>query len=240
MNIINVIIANRGRSTHLDSCLYHLSKANINKRHDVCVYVVTDNLKDLEHVISCKQDNIDIVALFKAVESKHFNKSILLNHGLNKMRSDYSFFSIVDVDMNYSNTFFDVVSSKAYEKAYIVCQGRNQDSTVNRGPSQITLSKKLYQLFLQIYGENFYDESFVGYGAEDSEISFKSRDMKNSGLLDKIILPDMWIHVYHEKRELSINNLELFEFKKQNNKIKLMRWLEHENSNTYLQESRGN
>ncbi len=236
MKKANVIIANRGRDEHLNICLKHLNLANVQDKYDVTVYVVYDDVHTIEQLVNNKYSHINVIRLFKPVLSDEFNKAALLNYGLKVMRQnfsreDFSFVSIVDADMIYSELFFDTIASKAIEKEYIVCHGRNHDYSVNRGPSQITLTSKLYYLFLEIYGENLYDEAFIGYGAEDSELSFKANDMRDVGLLRKISLPNMWVHMYHEKRTINEKNIELFNIKRELNKEILRRWL-YVNSNT--------
>jgi hypothetical protein len=40
-------------------------------------------------------------------------------------------------------------------------------------------------------------DDYVGWGAEDSELSYKSRLLENAGLLIRVEVPDMWVHLCH-------------------------------------------
>ena len=192
MKKFNVIIAQRGRDAHLKTCLHYLGIAA--KGYDVSVSVVQD-------------DKLD----------QPFCKSALLNKGLKEMRQDFDFVSIVDLDMVYRPDFFKIINEiddDTYFAALGYALDRDHSEEMIRrqlsystplshfvcsGRSQITISKKIYSMFLDILGsEKLYDERFIGWGAEDSALSFLSTTCKRHGLLNKIELPEMWYHMWHE------------------------------------------
>ena len=193
MKRFNVIIAQRGRDAHLKTCLHYLGIAA--KGYDVAVSVIQDDKPD-----------------------QPFCKSALLNRGLKEMRQDFDFISIVDLDMVYRPDFFKIIS-KIGDDIYFISSGyaldreRSEDITYRSpsyeillspftcpGRSQVTISKKIYSMFLDILdSDKLYDEFFVGWGGEDSALSFLSTICMIHGLLNKIEAPGMWYHLWHEK-----------------------------------------
>jgi hypothetical protein len=65
-------------------------------------------------------------------------------------------------------------------------------------PSQITLSYNLYNKLLSILQtKSLYHEGFIGWGGEDSYLSFFSRECEKRGIIKKIYLSHIWYHLWH-------------------------------------------
>jgi hypothetical protein len=81
-------------------------------------------------------------------------------------------------------------------------------------PSQITLTKNLYNKILDIMqSDKLYSEEFLGWGGEDSYLSFFSRHCAEAGLFKKKVIPDMWYHLWHppaDKSNIDINLEKLY------------------------------
>jgi hypothetical protein len=213
---INVIIAESNREDNLISCLHYLNLANVGKNYSVDVYVVKNGYTPNQHV----QDNINIHTIFHSMYSKEFNKSKLLNYGLFCMKKQFSWLSVVDVDMIYCSDFFSMIDMCMHSKSYVISKGAIP------GTSQISMSYEVYNLFKEIYGEKLYCEEFVGWGGEDSDVSFKAMDMRKSGLINIVKLPDLWYHTPHERTEDNKeNNLKLFESRRDYNIQLLKKWM---------------
>lgn len=215
---VNVLIAKRGRNDQLDICLYYLNEANKEDRYDVCVYIIDDGAES--HTELRKLPHLDVKYWIRQNLTQHFNKSKLLNYGLEICRSDFDWVSIVDIDMVYSPMFFDTVCAALHFCNYLISTGWKLEAEPTRkvyetkppfdeilhyepktlftvGPSQITLPKETLELFTKIFKSKFYNEDYEGWGAEDSEISFKARYMAQRGLLKRDTLHRMWIHLHH-------------------------------------------
>lgn len=163
-------------------------------------------------------------------KDESFNKSRLLNQGFQEMRGDYDFVSIVDVDMILNPVFFqhfelfknDLKKDSVYhisEGVKLIEGSEQQLATTYESiekslidsvsieenkrhlyPSQITLSKNMYEKLLDILKtDKLYHEGFVGWGGEDSYLSFFSRYCEQYGLLRKVYVPNMWYHVWHPR-----------------------------------------
>lgn len=215
---INIIIAKRGRNKHYTTCLHYLNLANQNKIHDVVVYTADDGVDKLTEIP--KLDNVSLEYIIIPYNGP-FCKTILLNNIINNMRQS-DWMSIVDADMIYINDFYETICRTINNKTYIVSHGYklNEPSTSTIlasktlpdihyitglqksefvvGPSQISLSYNLLQKFKNIFGNNLYDERFIGWGGEDSQLSFKSSEMVKHKLINKVALRGMWYHLHHE------------------------------------------
>ena len=223
MKQINIIIAERDRDDCLSVCLHHLDIANSGKLYNVIVYVVSDRRSTLVHC-----ENIYVFMYYFPTLTKYFNKAALLNYGLEVMVPDFDWLSIVDVDMMYNPKFFNTIDMNISDRSYLVSTGTQlSNGDVYPGASQISISRTVYELFQNIYGEKLYCEDFEGWGGEDSDLSLKSIDMKKEDLIDRRVISDMWIHRNHEKRhENEDYTRQLFEKRRITNKEILRRWLE--------------
>lgn len=231
---INVVIPKSGRDSHLNLCLYYLDKAASLINHSVVVYVV--DTSSIE-VPVCKHITVTPIVLPR--KQPVFNKSELLNYGLEVMDKDFWFVSIIDVDMLYVKDFFLRLQSTVTNKTYIFSTGvyLDQEETNNflttkkeinkvvgnypevSGPSQVTLHNELLQLFKDIYGDKLYCEDFNGWGGEDSDLSYRSRDMERNGLIVRKELRYMWYHMYHNNHRINcLINKALYVNRKAENK----------------------
>lgn len=214
---VNIIIAKRDRNEHLKVCLHYLNRCCSDSKYKVNVYVVDDSVISFEHT---PYSNFNLVYL-SYPNSGLFNKSKLINYALARM-DDFDWFSLVDIDMIYSDSFLSSIHKKVtlnYE--YIVSHGYKLGETISKytttnlpeleyvtstaekyefkvGPSQITMTKRAYQRFLDVFGTPLYDEFYEGWGAEDSDISSKSILLCRRHMLLKDEIYNMWYHIYHE------------------------------------------
>lgn len=209
---VNVIIPKTGRDNFLDVCLFYLDRAASTVGFGVYVYVI-DNTK-----LSLPKYNNIKVKTYQLTTSKIFNKALLLNYGLSVMKQDFWFVSIVDVDMIYSKDFFLRLESIMTKRTYVFSTGvyLSKESTNEMirsrpevlsiegqypklsGPSQVTMHNNVLKLFKYIYGDKLYCEDFIGWGGEDSDLSYKSRDMYRKGFIDRSELKYVWYHMYHD------------------------------------------
>jgi hypothetical protein len=244
---INVIVAKHERDDYLAVCLHYLNIANKSRRYNVDVYIVDDRGRRNNLCL----ENIDIHTLYLPILDKHFNKAKLLNYGLETMNSGFDWLSIIDVDMIYHTRFFETIDTYMTNRAYIICSGMYLDPKQTEeyknllikqpyysngtypGASQISMSKQVYELFQKIYGEKLYCEDFIGWGGEDSDVSLRALDLKTLGLIDRIKIKDMWMHMNHDKREENSEfNYLLFEKRRTINRELLRRWkLENPDTN---------
>jgi hypothetical protein len=219
----NVIVPFRGRRAYRKQCLKSLDIAA--KGKDVVITLVTDEdhftFDEDEHY------DVPTTLFMLPQEDEQFNKSRLLNKGLRMMRQDFDYVSIVDCDMIYNPKFFDITNLGALDDVYFISGGYkltgsgtsylfnhyipyNQipgfciDPTSvhenNNGlyPSQITLTKYLYHKLLDILQtKDLYHEGFIGWGGEDSYLSFFSRACERAGLLKRHYDKNMWYHLWH-------------------------------------------
>lgn len=243
MTRVNVIIAKRGRDVYLEKCLQSLELAALEVDFDVDVYVIDD--RRLEYT-SPIQSTIHVHNFYLCLNHAPFNKSKLLNCGLSLMRRPFDWVSIVDVDMIYSREFFKQVSASMVSGACVVSHGvglskedtakyfRSSDdsflSSTNSpyfpGASQISLHKRAYKTLTDIYGEKLYCEDFVNWGGEDSDLSFKLKDLNRVGIVKLRNLNDMWIHMYHDRDLINKEiNISLFKERRLINKETLNRWI---------------
>lgn len=214
---VNIIIAKRDRHEHLKMCLHYLNNCCADKSFRVSVYVVDDSVNGITYT---PYPNFNLVYL-PYPNSGIFNKSKLINYALSKM-DDFDWFSLVDVDMIYAADFLSRIQKKItlnYE--YIVSHGYKMGKTLSEytaanlppieyitsasditefrvGPSQITMTKRTYQRFLDVFGSPLYDEFYEGWGAEDSDISVKSVLLRSRHMLLKDEVYNLWYHIFHE------------------------------------------
>lgn len=248
----NVIIAKTGRDTFLDVCLFYLDKAASVVNFNVNVYVIDTKSLHLPTYKSIK------VKAHQLAEQKLFNKAILLNYGLNVMKRGFWFVSIIDVDMIYSQDFFVRLGSTMTKWGYIFSTGVyltkketeeficNRPETVSiigeypkiSGPSQVTMHSNVYQLFNSIYGSKLYCEEFAGWGGEDSDLSYRAREMHKAGLIYRQELTYVWYHMYHDNdKRNAIINKNLYLDRKALNKDMLQKFLNKNREVCYEQVS---
>jgi hypothetical protein len=217
-NYVNIIIAKRDRTEQLLTCLYYLNLANADKRFNVEVYIA----EDTEFCVPIKLSYEYIKVFNYNVERKNnlFNKSRLFNYAISQARKNFDWMSIVDIDMVYSDKFFyEILCLINSEYNYIVSHGyklaqaetefimrtRPNISDIKRypkeefivGPSQITITKPVLDLFIDLFGPKFYDEYYEGWGAEDSDHSFKSMMLYAKKKIKKADLNKQWYHLWH-------------------------------------------
>jgi len=221
VKLVNLIIPKRDRHQSLLVCLHYLNLACNDKRFKVTVYIVDDSVK---FSTIGNYENFNLVPLPYPNQSM-FNKSRLINYALSHM-GDCDWFSIIDVDMIYSDNFLDCINKKIELGCeYIVSHGYKLKKNISEyiisnkpsieyfrgsaekeefrvGPSQITLTKTAYSKLLSVFGTPLYDEFYEGWGAEDSDISIKSMFLQNKHKLNKDQIYDIWYHLYHESRNI--------------------------------------
>jgi len=215
---INVIVAKSDREESYDIFLHYLNK--ISEKHDVTLYV-SSSKDTLEYKPEYFQflENIFVDHQQVPLPTHNFNKSILLNHGLNRMRSHFDIVCIMDIDMIYNEGFFDQVeSSLRHGYNYIVSTGQNLDEdetfqvfekipeeinqsigTKFTGCSQICMTEDVLDVLEDTFGF-LYDERYEGWGGEDSDLSYKSTILHRHMLLSKTEVRDVWNHLHHISR----------------------------------------
>lgn len=220
---ISIIIAKRGRDKQLEACLHYLDQAY---EADLRVCIVDDspNIPPPK----CNNFPVDWIPLPNA---GLFNKSKLLNKGIG-INQEADRIAIVDVDMIYRPGFINKIA-KSDDITYIVSSGHHipiqhaesimetkpeisavesMKSEAFCGPSQIVVSQKIIRLFKDTYGGQFYNEQFLGWGCEDSLVSFRSVELVRRKLIKKVILNNMWYHLDHPIAIKNYEqNLKLFE-----------------------------
>lgn len=91
---------------------------------------------------------------------------------------------------------------------------QHEGASLTTYPSQITLSKKLYVKLVDILNTgDLYDENFIGWGGEDSYLSFFSSYCEKLGILKKQCMADIWYHIWHPSvrdNKLHNSNIEYF------------------------------
>lgn len=245
---VNLIIAKRGREDHLGACLHFLNQANTLRAFDIVAYVIDEYSTESQALMELpRYGNLTVRRIKVAESSDKFNKSRLLNTGLFLMRDEYDWVSIIDVDMLYVPNFYNAVHLQLVNsikgKAVCVCKGYSLDTSYSNnilggkmelpdgssilrynGNSQISLTKSVVELIYQIYSD-MYCETFEGWGGEDSDMSFRLRDLAEAGLIHHHKLRDMWYHLCHPKQSDDGTNKRLFERRRERNKKTLMRWI---------------
>jgi hypothetical protein len=213
---INIIVAKRDREEDYDIFLHYLNKISVG--HDVTVYV-TSSKDTLKYPPEYFQFLENIFVNHQHAPAPSFNKSILLNQGLARMRSHYDVVCIMDIDMVYNQGFFTKVESLIKRgHNYIVCSGQNlsEEQTFQvfekipeevhdvgvqfTGCSQICLTEDALDTLEDLFGF-VYDDKFEGWGGEDSDLSYKSSVLHNHALLSKTVLKDVWNHLEHPSRK---------------------------------------
>ncbi len=252
----NIVIAKRGRSDYLNICLQYLYDA-ITPEHDVMIYIVCD-----DDVMEATMPKECVLSFIKMDPQEKFCKSRLLNRGLLEMRSDFDFVSIVDLDILYNPKFFDEIS-KLDDNTYFISSGYKMvshaspdvimsisgfndlstfiDPSVQHEnhrklyPSQITLSKSLYNKLVTILdnGGKLYNEQFLSWGGEDSALSIFSRYCEEVGILKKVYSHDMWYHIWHDRECDKID----FDKDQYNNNLNLLKKLNSENQRKVMEYS---
>jgi len=245
---INVVIAKKEREAHLGACLYFLNEAAKHQGNDdIVVYVVDEYLcEDNITLPAFNYSNIKVHRINVPSCSDEFNKSRLLNTGFILMRQDYDWVAVVDVDMVYWTTFFAKMNALLTSEATTcVCKGYSLDSAIStcilngkmalpdpeltlryNGNSQIVLTRYVVELIRDIYGGEIYCDGFKGWGGEDSDMSFRLKDMIAANLITQKRVDAMWFHLWHAPRhDLSDRNKKLFDKRRVTNQKILGRWL---------------
>jgi hypothetical protein len=230
---INVFIAKTGRDHHLRACLHYLDSA-ADEGRDVVVYVIDERPCSLE--IGTFR-NLRVEYLLESTSpGLPFRKGFLLNRGISRARTDYSWLAIVDVDMVYRSGCFGILEGYMRCDHYTISTGQKLNETdsiwvlerlpefrdigrcahedFSSCPSQVSMSRRVYALFVDVFKSPLFEGDYVGWGAEDSELSYKSRLLENAGLLTKVELSDAWFHLYHPltyDEALYQSNLRQFE-----------------------------
>jgi len=264
MNRVNVIIAKRGRNEYLKVCLDYLDYSNFIAELDVEVYVI-DDVVQVYPTLPFSYSNINVnYMLCKNNTSDLFVKSALLNQGIYHMRKNYDWLSVVDIDMVVDGMFFRTIANNMNKRSYIISNGKNLNKTLTQsllsqsrlvtpsvstrkldfcaGNSQVSIHKEVVNLLFSIYKEELYSTEYEGWGCEDSELSFKARDMHIMKLIERKHIRDMWFHLYHESSKdfkLYERNNNIFMKRVSDNFVTLKRWLDEQCNNSNLQTSRG-
>lgn len=217
---INILITCYNRPKYLKECLRHIGIANRDGNHDIKVYVVSNKIRlDFEPRISIKN--------IKGPNQNIFCKSEYLNIAISEMRDDFEYLFQIDCDLIIKPSLFDDVifhgndwnvlggeklTPESTEKIF------DQESnyiTINMLPVEIqttfynkqrayvgniALTKQCYLFYLRLLGiPTLYDETFKGWGSEDSLLSITSTRMTISGLIEKDYHFDCWKHLFHER-----------------------------------------
>ncbi|MBT6051233.1 MAG: hypothetical protein HOG49_30915 [Candidatus Scalindua sp.] len=177
-------------------------------------------IRYIEILIEHYKEDHDIKYLLVGGTDEEFNKAKLLNIAIADMRQDFDVLCVFDIDMIYSYQFFSTIEiafHAGYD--YIVSYGQKLPKEQSeyivenmqkcfrgegasfKGCSQITITKQTLEIFKDCFGEKFYDESYTGWGGEDSDISFKSKLLEKEILIKRKELYDMWFHLWHESRK---------------------------------------
>lgn len=216
---INIVIAKRDREENYDIFLYYLNK--ISRGHDVKVYV-TSSRDTLKYPGDYFKYLENIYVNHICTPAQGFNKSVLLNQGLTRMSRHRDVVCIMDIDMIYNPDFFAHLQHMIEDGCdYIVSAGQNlnQASTFEifekipniswiknmpgqnfTGCSQISMTEHTLDLLLNIFG-TIYDKRFMGWGGEDSDLSYKSTLMSIKGLIDKRKMIGAWNHLKHPSKK---------------------------------------
>jgi hypothetical protein len=234
-----VLIPKRGRDAHLGACLHYLDNAAETARYPVVVSVVDEGTSKIdanrfrnlivEHLVVPSSNGIP------------FQKGHLLNQALNQISQDFTWLSLVDVDMLYSPTFLSSLNDLMTSNSYVISTGHRLNA-VNSAwvlagwpdfgevqhlakedfsacPSQVSMSRDVYELFTDVFGtRQLIEGDYRGWGAEDSELSYKSRLLEAAGLLTRIMLRDSWVHLFHPptyKKSLHVRNLKILNLETQ-------------------------
>lgn len=243
---INIIIAKKDRESHLGACLHFLNESAKHQVNDIKVYVVDEYTSESNtNLPAPNYSHISVHRVKVPSTSDLFNKSCLLNIGLIVMRQQYDWVAIVDVDMVHRETFFTKINTLISDKYQTcVCKGFSLDSFHSsillngrmvlpdpeltlryNGNSQIILTKYAVDLIQDIYGE-LYCEKFKGWGGEDSDMSFRLKDLSKVGLIAQQRVEGVWYHLWHEpRRDVNDRNKRLFDKRRISNLETLRRWL---------------
>lgn len=221
MSKVSIIIPKRDRSEFLKICLHYLNICCANKRFDVNVYIVDDSIFADNPDIT--YPNFKCLTYLPIPHLGKFNKSKLINYALSKM-DDFDLLSIIDCDMIYDEDFLDsVYRNISLGAGYVVSHGYKLGKNLSDyialmkpnleyikgssdkeefkvGPSQISMTRSTYKMFIDTFGSPLYDPYYEGWGAEDSDLSFKSMFLSSRNLLSKVELLGVWYHLYHESR----------------------------------------
>lgn len=222
-----MVIAARGRDSHINTCLHYLNHA---ANMPVKVILVYDGIEFKPESFP----NLNLEIIYNLIPGP-FNKSKLLNIGISKSM-DADWISIVDADMIYRPTFFDDIKNALKHNDYIVCHGLKLSkggseiaySRLNcdklwalpldptqgsKGPSQVSMRPLTIEKLIKIFGrETLYHEGFCGWGYEDSDLSHRSGLLQQRGIIRKTFIGNVWRHMWHEPADQtgSAPNAELY------------------------------
>lgn len=216
---INIICAKQNREEHYDMFLHYLNQ--LSEGHHVSVYVSSSG-DSLEYKDNHFKNFENIHVYHNLIELETFNKSILLNDAISRMRCHYDIMCVMDIDMIYGKNFFTYIESMFNDACdYVVSYGRKLTEAVTNGMyehvpeyeqmerlegvnfagcSQIVMNEHTIELLLEIFGF-VYDDRYEGWGGEDSDLSYKSKILADNRLIDKRISGHVWYHLYHKSRE---------------------------------------
>jgi hypothetical protein len=250
----NVIIAKRGRDKYLRRCLESLNEVAYG--YNVNIFIGTDDsyaqLKDCYRHLSINFIRVCHTGYFN--KSKLLNEALRV---MDK-DFDFVSIVDVDMIYN-PDFFSKIIETVISNEIYMISVGYKltKDSTKllihhsipwntmmpqdcidkeekAKGkfiyPSQVTMSKDLYTKLTYILGTGkLYDETFKGWGGEDSYLSFFSTECHNQGIIQKKYVENMWYHLWHPptyNKEQHEKNLQYLEHVKLLNKKKIVDWKE--------------
>lgn len=227
----NLILAKRGRTEYLLTCLYYLNLANAQKHDDIEVYISHD---DDELSNFAKFENLKIFDC-SVPKKGAFNKSMLLNNALKHAREDFDIISFIDLDIIYDDKFFEIMKYLINHYDYIVTTGyklpQEESESIKKSlgdldllkqlgsyenyapPSQISINKRAYLEMIKASGrEQLFNEYYEGWGCEDSELSAISAYLNQKGIIKKTMMHGMWYHLWHEiEHDKNTFNKNLYE-----------------------------
>jgi len=154
-----------------------------------------------------------------------FHKAKLLNEAIDSMNDDWNVFVQLDADVCLRGTIFDDLEV-LHEKSFAFLGGVKlteeasheiervippwqemfdkevDPESINLNRRQgyvgmVVLHRELFETARGFLGGKLYDERFVGWGGEDSVISFLSRDMQARGMCKREYIFDAWRHLWH-------------------------------------------
>lgn len=221
----NIIIANRDRDHQLRYCLRYLNRANEDRKHDICVYVTSEEPGLKGKSVDCF-DGISVCHVTVSRDPS-FRKGRVLNHSLSRMRPDFDYVMQFDSDLIANCKLFDMIGEEKADWHVLGGLKLTHDATSemlalpypndriwrlqvmpqsvwenNRQAyvGNICLTRECYRLYLRTFDQaNLYNAFYVGWGGEDSELSITSTRMAQRGMITKYYHLDAWRHMWHDK-----------------------------------------
>jgi hypothetical protein len=147
--------------------------------------------KNFDYVSVIDADMVYNTNFFKIIENLQDNTFCISNgYKLTQKETDY----ILDNEIKFDDI-------KALTQKTDTKNGANYRNTKHAVifPSQITLSKNLYKILVDILGsDKLYCEKFIGWGGEDTLIFKFLQECANAGICKGKYGYDIWYHLNHK------------------------------------------